>query len=237
MNLFSLASRVKQVCPCELSNMLLSDTARKFHKSINNEWDFLQRAHDQTLAWMQGAYRLSSLKESKVFEVDFPKLLQMKATLLQLAMISTNEKLTVMAKSLTRVAADIRDDDWLEKLQRSGYLPERNTVWVLEGILYYLSHQQAMQVLNIIAANCNQTHTVLLADFMNKSSTTLSQSNFQFYNPDAHFGLMHDPFNFFNRLRKLPRSMQTNQDDNNPAVGFIWRVPPDLLTKNRLEEA
>ncbi|KAI3902491.1 hypothetical protein MKW92_007173 [Papaver armeniacum] len=170
--------------------MLLSDTARKFHKSINNEWDFLQRAdqtlvplsqyygqlqngennlHVQYLILVFGAYRLSSLKESKVFGVDFPKLLQMKATLLQLAMIST-------------MAADIRDDDWLQKLPESGCLPERNTVWVLE-------------VLNIIAANCNQTHTVLLADFMNKSSTTLSQPN---------------------RLRKLPRSMQTNQDDNKP---------------------
>ncbi|KAI3903211.1 hypothetical protein MKW98_031865 [Papaver atlanticum] len=238
--------------------MLLSNTVRKFHESINYEWDFLQRmtkllsqyyGHIQNgnvskltwlfylWAWMQGAYRLSCLKESKVFEVDFPKLLQMKATLLQLAMISTNEKLTVMVKSLTRVAADIRDDDWLEKLQRSGYLPERNTVWVLEGILHYLSHQQAMQVLNIIAANCNQTHTVLLADFMNKSSTTLSQSNFQFYNPDAHFGLMHDPFNLFNRLRKLPRSMQTNQDDNKPCCRLYLASASGSPDKNRLEEA
>ncbi|KAI3958996.1 hypothetical protein MKX01_023672 [Papaver californicum] len=186
------------------------------------------------------AYRLSCLKESKVFEVDFPKLLQMKAALLHLATSSTNEneKLTVMAKSLTRVAADIRDEDWLEKLERSGYLPQQNTVWVLEGILYYLSHQQAMQVLNVIAAGCNRTHTVLLVDFMNNSSTTLSQSSFQFYSdwtdhllsslgfsdvklsqigdPDAHFGLMHDPLNLFNRLRKLPRSIQTNPDDNKP---------------------
>ncbi|RZC44566.1 hypothetical protein C5167_037516 [Papaver somniferum] len=301
----------------KLSNMLLSDAVKKFHESIDNEWDFLQRSACQTAAgralwkhvihdpvadvlagekyltslhekmkkdhlnnareisgvilavrtlWFDSkieaalksfngedtqvvllgagmdarAYRLSCLNESKVFEVDFPKLLQMKAALLQLAMSSTNEyeKLAVMAKSLIRVAADIRDDDWLEKLKRSGYLPERNTVWVLEGILYYLSHQQAMQVLNIIAANCNLTHTVLLADFMNKSSTTLSQSNFQFYSdwpdhllpslgfsdvklsqigdPDANFGLMHDPFNLFNRLRKLPRSIQTNPDDNKP---------------------
>ncbi|KAI3926766.1 hypothetical protein MKW92_011018 [Papaver armeniacum] len=301
----------------KLSNMLLSDAVKKFHESIDNEWDFLQRSACQTAAgralwkhvihdpvadvlagekyltslhekmkkdhlnnareisgvilavrtlWFDSkieaalksfngedtqvvllgagmdarAFRLSCLKESKVFEVDFPKLLQMKATLLQLAMSSTNEyeKLAVMAKSLVRVAADIRDDDWLEKLKRSGYLPERNTVWVLEGILYYLSHQQAMQVLNVIAANCNLTHTVLLADFMNKSSTALSQSNFQFYSdwpdhllpslgfsdvklsqigdPDANFGLMHDPFNLFNRLRKLPRSIQTNPDDNKP---------------------
>ncbi|KAF8405224.1 hypothetical protein HHK36_010125 [Tetracentron sinense] len=186
------------------------------------------------------AYRLNCLKGSNVFEVDFPKLLQMKATLLQAAMESANEhqQLTVTAKSLTRVAADIRDDDWLEKLQRSGFVLERNTVWVLEGILYYLSHHHAMQVLKTIADNCALTPTVLLADFMNKSSTALSQSIFHFYSdwpdhllpslgfsdiklsqigdPDAHFGLMHDPLNLFNKLRNLPRSVQTHPDDGTP---------------------
>ncbi|OVA07024.1 Leucine carboxyl methyltransferase [Macleaya cordata] len=301
----------------KLSDMLLSDTVKAFHASIDNEWDSLQRSACQTAAgralwkhvihdpvadvlagekylrslhekmrkdrlsnareisgvilavrtlWFDSkieaalnsfngeetqvvllgagmdarAYRLSCLKESKVFEVDFPKLLQMKSALLQVAMGSADEyqQLTMMAKSLTRVAADIRDDDWLEKLQKSGFVPGRNTVWVLEGILYYLSHHQAIQVLKTIATTCNLTHTVLLADFMNKSSTTLSQSTFHFYSdwpdhllpslgfsdvklsqigdPDAHFGLMHDPLNLFNRLRKLPRSVQTNPDDGTP---------------------
>ncbi|KAF8409966.1 hypothetical protein HHK36_002485 [Tetracentron sinense] len=186
------------------------------------------------------AYRLSCLKESNVFEVDFPKLLQMKTTLLEAAMKSANEhqQLTMTAKSLTRVAADIRDDDWLEKLQRSGFLLERNTVWVLEGIMYYLSHLHAMQVLKTIADNCALSHTVLLADFMNKSTTTLSNSIFHFYSdwpdhllpslgfsdvklsqigdPDAHFGLMQDPLNLFNKLRNLPRTVQVHPDDGTP---------------------
>lgn len=186
------------------------------------------------------AYRLSCLKGSHVFEVDLPGVLQMKTTLLQAAMESTNDHqhLTMKAKSLTRVVADIRGNDWLEKLQTSGFVPEKNTVWVLEGILYYLSHSQAMQVLKIIADKCTLTQTVLLADFMNKSSTTLSSSVFHFYSdwpdhllpslgfshvilsqigdPDAHFGLMPDPLNLFNKLRTLPRSIQTHPDDGTP---------------------
>ncbi|KAK6278096.1 hypothetical protein POUND7_018419 [Theobroma cacao] len=156
------------------------------------------------------AYRLSCLKESDVFEVDFPEVLQVKAALLQAALEST-EHLRMMAKSLTSVEADIRENDWLEKLQISGFVPEKNTVWVLE---------------------------VLLADFMNKASTTLSSSIFRFYSdwpdhllpslgfshvklsqigdPDAHFGLMHDPLNLFNKLRNLPRSAETNPDDGTP---------------------
>ncbi|KAJ4962439.1 hypothetical protein NE237_022378 [Protea cynaroides] len=185
------------------------------------------------------AYRLSCLKGINIFEVDFPELLHMKATLLQAAMGSSNEheQLKMIAKSLTRVAADIRDNDWSEKLQRSGFIPERNTVWVLEGILYYLSHIHAMQVLKTITANCSLTHTVLLADFMNKSST-LFQSTYQFYSdwpenllaslgfsdvklsqlgdPDANFGLMHDPLNLFNKIRSLPRSVQNHPDDGTP---------------------
>ncbi|KAG1368497.1 putative S-adenosyl-L-methionine-dependent methyltransferase [Cocos nucifera] len=185
------------------------------------------------------AYRLSCLKECNVFEVDFPDLLQTKADLIQEAIRSAeHQQIAVIAKSLIRVAADIRDGNWLEELQRSGFAPERNTVWVLEGILYYLPHLHAMQVLQSIAANCALTPTILLADFMNKCSISISHSTFQFYSdwpdhllptlgfsnvklsqigdPDAHFGLLHDPQNLFNKLRNLPRSLQTHPEDGTP---------------------
>lgn len=301
----------------KLPDTLYTDTVRKLHQAIENEWDSLQRSACQTAAgralwkhitndplaellagethlrnlyekikkdrlnnarevsgvilavrtlWFDSkievaiksftggeaqvvllgagmdtrAYRLSCLKESDVFEVDFPEVLQMKTTLLQAAKesIHDQEHLKMIAKSLTRVEADIRDDDWFEKLQISGFLPQKNTVWVLEGILYYLSDTHAMQVLKIIVEHCILTQTVLLADFMNKPSTTLSNSIFHFYSdwpdhllpslgfsdvklsqigdPDAHFGLMHDPLNLFNKLRQLPRSVQIHPDDGTP---------------------
>ncbi|KAM7259382.1 hypothetical protein ACFE04_015123 [Oxalis oulophora] len=182
------------------------------------------------------AYRLNCLKETDVFEVDFPEVLRVKATLLQATEEDKNTKMR--AKSLSRVEADIRNNDWLEKLQISGLVPEKKTIWVLEGILYYLSQSNAMQVLKIIADKCRVANTVLLADFMNKPSTKMSNSIFHFYcdwpdevlpslgfshvslsqigDPDAHFGLMHDPLNLFNKLRSLPRSLQNNPDDGTP---------------------
>ncbi|KAL0360678.1 UNVERIFIED_CONTAM: putative S-adenosyl-L-methionine-dependent methyltransferase MAV [Sesamum radiatum] len=186
------------------------------------------------------SYRLSCLKESTVFEVDFPEVLHAKATIVEAAANSRDEHHhpTIVAKSLIRVAADLTEDDWLEKLQISGFEPEKSTVWILEGILYYLSHSHAINVLKIIAEKCNITNTVLLADFMNKQATTLSSSTFHFYcdwpdqllpslgfsdvklsqigDPDAHFGLLQDPLNLFNKLRKLPRSIQTHPDDGTP---------------------
>ncbi|EYU45159.1 hypothetical protein ABFS82_03G058800 [Erythranthe guttata] len=186
------------------------------------------------------SYRLSCLKESSVFEVDFPEVLQAKATILEAAANSSEEHHhpIMTAKSLTRVAADLAEDDWLEKLQTSGFEPKKSTVWILEGILYYLSHAHAAEVLNIIAEKCNLTKTVLLADFMNKQATTLSSSTFRFYcdwpdqllpsigfadvtlsqigDPDAHFGLLQDPMNLFNKLRNLPRTVQIHPDDGTP---------------------
>ncbi|KAM0951598.1 putative methyltransferase Ppm1/Ppm2/Tcmp, S-adenosyl-L-methionine-dependent methyltransferase [Dioscorea sansibarensis] len=185
------------------------------------------------------AYRLSCLKESSVYEVDFPEVLQIKAALLHEVIQSPKHRhIEIKAKALVRVPADISDGDWIEKLKSHGFVPERKTIWVLEGVLYYLHHLHAMQVLQSIAANCSVTQTVLLADFMNKSSAALSTSTFQFYNdwpdhllptlgfssvklsqigdPDARFGLLPDPQNLFDKLRSLPRSIQTNPEDGTP---------------------
>ncbi|OIT21041.1 PREDICTED: uncharacterized protein LOC109219410 [Nicotiana attenuata] len=183
------------------------------------------------------AYRLSCLKESDIFEIDFPEVLQMKTSVLKEA-INEQKRPMLTAKSLKRVGTDLREKDWLKKLQASGLELKKNTVWVLEGILYYLSHSHAMEVLNVIANNCASAHTVLLADFMNKQATKMCSSIFHFYcdwpdlllpslgfsqvklsqigDPDAHFGLLHDPLNLFNKLRSLPRSLQTHPDDGTP---------------------
>jgi methyltransferase (TIGR00027 family) len=127
------------------------------------------------------AYRLSCLKECTVFELDFPKLLEMKSDLLHEATSSPNsQKLTMMAKPLVRVPANIQDADWITKLQSCGYVTERNTIWVLEGIIYYLHNAPAMQVLETIAASCTSASTVLLGDFMNKNATSLSPTYIPF---------------------------------------------------------
>lgn len=186
------------------------------------------------------AYRLNCLSNSHVFEVDFPEVLHMKASLLQEAIVPREDRqeIEIKAKMLTRVEADIRGHDWLKKLQNAGFVPEKKTVWILEGILYYLSNSDAMHVLKTIAAHCSLTTTVVLADFMNKQSTMLSNSTFQFYcdwpdellptlgfsdiklsqigDPDAHFGLLNDPLNMFNKLRTIPRSMEADPEDGKP---------------------
>lgn len=192
------------------------------------------------------AYRLSCLKGCTVFELDFPELLELKSDLLREAAASSanRQKLTVAAKSLARVPANIRDGDWIAKLQSCGYVPGRNTVWVLEGIIYYLHHADAMQVLESIAASRSSASAVLLVDFMNKNATLLSPTMYHFYHdspdlllpsmgfsrvtltqigdPEAHFGLLSHPENLFDKLRKLPRSVEKNPDDGTPCCRLYF---------------
>ncbi|KAE8683347.1 hypothetical protein F3Y22_tig00111210pilonHSYRG00386 [Hibiscus syriacus] len=147
----------------EISGVILAVRTLWFDSKIEAVVDSLGGAAQVVLlgAGMDlRAYRLSCLKESDVFEVDFPEVLQVKAALLEETLEST-EHLWLMEKSLTRVAADIRENDWVEKLQTSGFVPEKNTVWILEGIIYYLSNSQAMQVLKIVGEKCTLTHSSL----------------------------------------------------------------------------
>ncbi|KAE9603573.1 putative methyltransferase Ppm1/Ppm2/Tcmp, S-adenosyl-L-methionine-dependent methyltransferase [Lupinus albus] len=218
--LTNLHEKIKKDClknATEISGVILAVRTLWFDSRIEDALTSSNGREAQVVLLGAGmdtrAYRLSCLKDSDVFEVDFTQVLQVKTTILQAAKESAYESQHIMskAKSLTRVAADIRENDWLEKLQVAGFLPNKNTVWVLE---------------------------VVLADFMNKSSTTLSNSTFHFYSdwpdhllpsigfthvklsqigdPDAHFGLLNEPLNLFNKLRSLPRSVQTHPDDGTP---------------------
>jgi methyltransferase (TIGR00027 family) len=203
------------------------------------------------------AYRLGCLKECTVFELDFPELLEMKSDLLHEAMSSPNhQKLTMMAKSLVRVPANIQDEEWITNMQSCGYVPERNTIWVLEGIIYYLHNAPAMHVLETVAASCTSASTVLLADFMNKNATSLSPTIYHFCHespelllhsigfsqvtlsqigdPQAHFGLLSHPDNLFEKLRRLPRSMDKNPEDGTPCCRLYFveaSASPDNQTR------
>ncbi|XP_062099284.1 uncharacterized protein LOC133805187 isoform X2 [Humulus lupulus] len=152
----SLHEKIEKDCAnnaSEISGVILAVRTLWFDSKLEAALHSLHGRETQVVLLGAGmdarAYRLGCLKESDVYEVDLPEVVQMKTTLLEAAMESPNDHqhLEIMAKSLTRVSADIKGDDWLEKLEISGYVPEKNTVWILEGLLYYLTHSQAMQML------------------------------------------------------------------------------------------
>lgn len=47
------------------------------------------------------------------------------------------------------VGCDLNQSDWEEKLIAAGYDRTKPTCWVLEGLLYYLGHEEAPALLKV----------------------------------------------------------------------------------------
>lgn len=180
------------------------------------------------------AYRLGALKECAVFEVDFAKALHFKEAILQ-AMAEAGEPLPRLeAKSVHRVAADVASEDWYSCLTAAGFQVHVPTVWILEGFLYYLQEARAKETLQCITKHA-MGETVVLADFMNESSTHLAhelKTHFYFHSDwpedllpmlgfsqvkvsqigdsDANFGLINDELNLFHQLRHVSRHVKAD---------------------------
>ncbi|KAH9300310.1 hypothetical protein KI387_011893, partial [Taxus chinensis] len=233
-NLYTKMKRDRVSKASEISGVMLAVRTLWFDSSLEAALRCFQGDTQVVLlgAGMDArAYRLACLKDCTVFEVDLPRVLELKTALLQVA--TTTESLTLQAKSLRQVPADLTKKDWFDTLLNSGFLPHHNTVWILEGILYYLHDLNAKDVLSSISHKC-KAHSILLADFMNECSTNLPhelKTNFHFYSDwpeellptlgysqvkvsqigdsDANFGLLMDPHNCFNKLRGVPRKTST----------------------------
>lgn len=79
------------------------------------------------------AYRLDWPSDTKVFEVDQPKVLEFKSRVLA-------EQAAEPAAQRIEVAADLRED-WSIPLRAAGFEPDKPTAWSLEGLLPYLTGQ------------------------------------------------------------------------------------------------
>jgi methyltransferase (TIGR00027 family) len=91
------------------------------------------------------AYRLDLPRDVTVFEVDHGEVLSMKQRLLDdIELFSTCRRLVVVA--------DLVDDDWLALLMATGWVPERATLWIVEGLLVYLTHEERTRLLKRLGA-------------------------------------------------------------------------------------
>lgn len=85
------------------------------------------------------AYRLV-LPETRVFEVDQPRVLQFKQRVL-------DELGAVPGCERVPVGVDLRDD-WVGALREHGFDPSQPTAWLAEGLLLYLSPQAETRLLH-----------------------------------------------------------------------------------------
>ncbi|MDT0470671.1 class I SAM-dependent methyltransferase [Streptomyces sp. DSM 41014] len=109
------------------------------------------------------AWRLRWPDGTRWFEIDRPALLDHKRRRLAEA---------TPRADLRTVAADLTGPDWEQSLRASGYDPTRPSVWVLEGLLYYLSEDAVRRLLTRIAA-CSAPGSEIAADLVNTAALTL----------------------------------------------------------------
>lgn len=92
------------------------------------------------------AYRLEGLKTLRVFEVDHPDTIRVKVEKIQ-------EIFGTLPSLVTYIAADLEEDGLDRKLTDSGYDPSCRTLFLMEGLVMYLSPESVDRVLSFIVKN------------------------------------------------------------------------------------
>ncbi|MFI0817980.1 SAM-dependent methyltransferase [Streptomyces sp. NPDC021098] len=90
------------------------------------------------------AYRLPWPREVELFELDRPNVLAAKES--ALGDQPVHERIT---RHL--VGADLIGEDWKDSLRAAGYRPDQPSLWLLEGLLYYITEEQTRQLLANVA--------------------------------------------------------------------------------------
>jgi len=92
------------------------------------------------------AYRIEGLEHVSIFEVDGPATQKLKTD-------KVREIFGVLPSHVTYVPADFAVDDLGQKLAESGYVTSRKTLFLLEGLVYYLPSIVVDKMLAFIAYN------------------------------------------------------------------------------------
>jgi methyltransferase (TIGR00027 family) len=109
-------------------------------------------------------YRLTWPAHVRVFEVDRPAVLAVKAGRLSTAKSTVDR---------TQVGTDMVTDDWGADLVAAGYRPDLPSTWLLEGLLYYIPEADVHRVLDQVRA-LTAPGSRVAADVVNAAALTLA---------------------------------------------------------------
>ncbi len=87
------------------------------------------------------AFRLEWPSGVKLFELDLPEVLGHKEAIIKEARATPNCERHL-------VSADLQRDDWPDALEGCGYDPEKPSVWLIEGLLFYLTRRSVRELLD-----------------------------------------------------------------------------------------
>jgi len=106
------------------------------------------------------AFRLPWPTDTRLYELDLPAVLYVKDDTLGKAGATPNcERVTV--------AVDLQDATWPQRLLARGYRPEKPSVWLVEGLLYYLARPSVHALLGQVGS-LTAVDSLLGLDLMNR---------------------------------------------------------------------
>lgn len=109
------------------------------------------------------SYRLEQMKKCQIYELDVKPVLDYKTSVLA----GVADRFPLLARSVHRLISDFADDmHWVRQLKEAGFDPEKKTVWILEGFLYYFPEPRVRTMLGVIRA-LSSPGSLLLADHVN----------------------------------------------------------------------
>jgi methyltransferase (TIGR00027 family) len=128
-------------------------------------------------------YRIDCLKNIKIFEVDHP------AT--QVRKIEKIKKIFgSLPGNVTYVAANLSTEDLGQRLQEKGYARSLKTLFIMEGLLMYLSPESVDEILSFIKNNSGKGSTILF-DYYPRSvvdGTSTQEAGRNIYNQLMQLG-------------------------------------------------
>ena len=110
------------------------------------------------------AFRLPWHPDTYLYEVDRPDVMQLKESLLDLTPTICHRQV---------IPIDLRES-WSEKLLQKGFEPKSPSIWLLEGLLYYLSESDVKTLLQHIT-NLSAEGSFLGADLVNEKMRQFSK--------------------------------------------------------------
>jgi methyltransferase (TIGR00027 family) len=151
-----------------------------------------------------------------VFEIDHESVLKRKRELLK-EWPHCGPRV-ILAEERVEVFADIMKDDWMRKLREKGFDHTRPTVWMLEGLLYYLTPEFASAVVRE-CADASARGSYIVASCVNNSSLYRAISN----SSSAYNDLE-------NQMTPMRDRLTYNNDDMSPLASSSYSPPYYLHT-------
>jgi methyltransferase (TIGR00027 family) len=136
------------------------------------------------------AYRLNKLKEKivSIYEIDFEEVIHFKNKILK------QEKPLCQ---LMRIGTDLSKENWINDILSSGFKTELPTLWILEGLVYYIEKEKISKLLLDIS-NFSPVNSEIFADVC---IPTLAELDFGPFTSNFKWGLdKKDIKSFFNQF-------------------------------------